>query len=72
MVKVIYELYKDDFKWKEPPYEYVFDRNPFDVIAGTPKIRQQIELGNSLEEIELSWSADVESFSKLSKTYHLY
>ena len=28
---------------KNPPYEYVYDRNPFDVINGSEKIRGFIE-----------------------------
>ena len=55
MVKVAYDLYRDDFRWKEPPYEYVYDRNPFDVIAGTSSIRGAIESGASIESLEESW-----------------
>ena len=35
VVKAAYDMYRSEFRWKEPPYEYVFDKNPFDVIAGT-------------------------------------
>lgn len=72
MVKTAYDLYKDDFKWKTPPYEYVFDRNPFDVIAGTLKTREQIETGVDLKEIELSWKDDVESFETKRQEFLLY
>jgi len=33
LIKTLYELYREEFKWKNPPYEYVYDINPFDVIA---------------------------------------
>lgn len=72
MVKTAYELYQDDFQWKIPPYEYVFDRNPFDVIAGTLETRQQIENNISLAEIESSWKADLESFEPIRNRYLLY
>jgi uncharacterized protein YbbC (DUF1343 family) len=72
MIKTAYDLYKNEFKWKSPPYEYVFDRNPFDVIAGTAKTREQIESGISLNEIELSWKDDVESFEAKRREYLLY
>ena len=51
MVKVIHDMYKDEFRWKVPPYEYVFDKNPFDVIAGTNKIREAFEQGSELDAI---------------------
>ncbi len=72
MVKVMYELYPEDFEWKDTPYEYEFDRNPFDVIAGTTKIREMIEEGKSIAEIKLSWKNDVEDFNELRKKYFLY
>ncbi len=72
MVKTIVDLYPNEFKWKNPPYEYVFDRNPFDVIAGTDKIRNLIEHGNSLKDIKLSWQKDVEVFKKQREQYLLY
>lgn len=72
MVKTVFDLYAENFKWKTPPYEYVFDRNPFDVIAGTAATREQIENKASLEEIELSWQSDVEIFRDKRKQYLLY
>jgi uncharacterized protein YbbC (DUF1343 family) len=72
MVKTIFDLYPNEFKWKNPPYEYVFDRNPFDVIAGTEKIRNMIEGNGSVEDIKLSWQKDVEDFKQLREQYLLY
>ena len=72
MIKTLIELYGDKFQWKNPPYEYVYDRNPFDVIAGTPKIREQLESNVSLEKIELSWRSDVELFIETRSKYLLY
>ena len=62
-IKVIHELYEDKFKWKEPPYEYVFDKNPFDVIAGTNKLREALEVGESLELIQQSWVVGLTKFN---------
>lgn len=72
MVKVAYDLYPDDFRWKEPPYEYVYDRNPFDVIAGTSSIRTAIESGAGLEEIQKGWSESLEQFKRDRERYLLY
>jgi uncharacterized protein YbbC (DUF1343 family) len=72
MVKVAYDLYRSDFRWKEPPYEYVYDRNPFDVIAGTSSIREGIENGDTVRQINESWSAGLAAFRKVRKRYLLY
>ena len=55
MVKTAYDLYTEQFQWKQDAYEYVFDKNPFDVVCGTDKTRKQIEGGISLNEIEGDW-----------------
>jgi uncharacterized protein YbbC (DUF1343 family) len=72
MLKTVNDLYPNEFKWKNPPYEYVFDRNPFDVIAGTEKVRNMIENGSSVKDIKLSWQKDVEDFENLREQYFLY
>jgi uncharacterized protein YbbC (DUF1343 family) len=72
LVKTAYELYKSHFEWKDPPYEYEFERNPFDVINGTKRIREFIENGEPLENIKLSWQKDVESFIETRSKYLLY
>jgi uncharacterized protein YbbC (DUF1343 family) len=72
MVKVAYDMYTEKFRWKEPPYEYVYDRNPFDVIAGTTKLREAIEQGSSVEAIVASWQESVTAFMKVRERYLLY
>jgi uncharacterized protein YbbC (DUF1343 family) len=72
MVKAVYDLYREDFRWKEPPYEYVYDRNPFDVIAGTSSIREAFERGISGDEIKASWSRAFNDFLKVRERYLLY
>lgn len=72
LVKTIYDLYPQQFQWKKPPYEYVYELNPFDVISGTDKIRNFIETGADLKTIKLSWEADVKYFRELRENYLLY
>ena len=48
MAKLAHDMYPNEFRWKTPPYEYVFDKNPFDVISGTAKIREAFEQGIEL------------------------
>jgi len=67
MVKTAFDMYGEDFHWKIPPYEYVYDRNPFDVIAGTNEIREAFERGDSLESIQASWQFPLSVFKKLGE-----
>jgi len=72
MVKTAYDLYNKDFKWKSTAYEYVYDRNPFDVIAGNFRIREMFEKRIEVKDIKLSWQADVNKFSLMREKYLLY
>lgn len=72
MVKTAYDMYGEHFRWKEPPYEYVYDRNPFDVIAGTDRLRTEIEGGVSLDSIEASWKEPVRNFKAMREHFLLY
>ena len=72
LVKAFFDLYRDEFLWKEPPYEYVYDQNPFDVIAGTDRLRKSLERGDSLEEIKASWEGGLKAFKEMREKYLLY
>lgn len=52
---VLRELYHhlgDDFKWKEPPYEYDYEHKPIDIINGSDKLRHWAENNGSIEMLE--------------------
>jgi uncharacterized protein YbbC (DUF1343 family) len=72
IVKTAFDMYGDDFRWKEPPYEYVSDRNPFDVISGTSQLRELIEQRASLNEIHSSWEAPLRQFMTTRARFLLY
>ena len=72
MAKIAYDMYPNDFAWKEPPYEYVYDKNPFDVIAGTARIREAFEQGTALTEIEESWQPGLSEFEQTREAFLLY
>lgn len=63
---------RGQFKWREPPYEYEFTRNPFDVLAGSPALREQIEAGVPVADIARSWESPVADFAKLRSKFLLY
>ncbi|MFQ6082260.1 MAG: exo-beta-N-acetylmuramidase NamZ domain-containing protein [Candidatus Aminicenantia bacterium] len=72
IIKAIYYLYPDKFSWRLPPYEYEYQKLPFDILWGTDKIRKQIENNISIEDIEKSWQSDLENFKQKRNNYLLY
>lgn len=71
-VKVAHDLYPEQFLWKEPPYEYVYDQKPFDVIAGTAGLRESLERGDSVEVIRDSWQEKLAAFMVERSKYLRY
>jgi uncharacterized protein YbbC (DUF1343 family) len=45
---------------------------PFDVITGTSRLREQIDAGVSVAQIEESWSQSITDFRERRKNYLLY
>lgn len=72
IIRAIRELYPDRFEWKQPPYEYVYDKLPFDVINGSSRLREQIESGTLVSEIEGSWREGLNEFAERRESCLLY
>ena len=65
-------LHRDRFAWKQPPYEYVTDRLPIDVLTGDPAVREAIESGGNLCALAASWKAEIRAFEKEAAEHLLY
>lgn len=66
------ELYPEVNLWREPPYEYEFEKLPFDILTGSDRLRTEIEEGVSLKEMEQWWSEENEEFGKIRNNYLMY
>ena len=60
------------FRWRDPPYEYEHEKLPFDILAGSSELRQQIEADIPAEDIARSWEPAVDDFRTLRRQYLLY
>jgi uncharacterized protein YbbC (DUF1343 family) len=64
--------HKNQFRWKLPPYEYEFERQPIDLIIGDKNIRQRIEHLDDIDDIEKAWLDDLNGFIEISRKFYLY
>ena len=62
----------DEFKWRQPPYEYEHIKLPFDILAGSSELREQIEALQPVRNISESWVRDHERFRTARKPHLLY
>ena len=60
------------FAWRDPPYEYEHVKLPFDILAGSSALREQLEARVPAQDIARSWEADVAEFQKIRGKFLLY
>jgi uncharacterized protein YbbC (DUF1343 family) len=58
--------------WRQPPYEYEHEKLPIDILAGSSRLREQVESGAAPQQIAESWRTDEETFRKVRLPYLLY
>ncbi len=73
VIKAVHDLYPKNFQWKKPPYEYETKKPPIDILAGTDRLRKDIEKGKTLKQMELWWEKQSLEFAKnVRKAYLMY
>ena len=72
VISVIKSRYADSFAWRQPPYEYEYEKLPIEILCGGRKVPGLIERGAAPAEIRESWREDVGSFRRQRAPYLLY
>jgi uncharacterized protein YbbC (DUF1343 family) len=74
-VELIAEFRRQDparFAWREPPYEYEHDKEPIDILYGSPRLRAAVESGTGVEGLVAGWGHDESAFRRTREKYLLY
>jgi uncharacterized protein YbbC (DUF1343 family) len=66
------ETHRDEFSWRQPPYEYDFRRLPIDLIFGDSAVRTGLEAGTDIEDLLRCCSKDMDRFLESRKPYLIY
>lgn len=73
IIKAVRDLYPERLIWKNPPYEYETRKRPFDILAGTDRLRKDIEKGEDLDLMEGWWKKECLHFRKsIRQKYLMY
>jgi uncharacterized protein YbbC (DUF1343 family) len=62
----------DQFAWKQPPYEYEYEKMPIDVMWGSGRLRSTLEAGTGADEIARDWQKETAAFMEFRRPYLLY
>lgn len=72
ILKAIHNTWPKQFEWKQPPYEYEEHKLPIDILAGSDRLRKDIESWKDLNEMETWWKEESKAFEKIRKKYLIY
>jgi len=72
LMQLIIKHHKDEFNFKEPPYEYEFEKMPIDLILGSKTLRKKLTRLEDLILLSDQWQKELENFKSISGKYHLY
>jgi hypothetical protein len=56
----------------QPPYEYEQEKLPIDILAGSDRLRKQIESDVPAREIATAWQGNEQTFTQLRRQFLLY
>ncbi|HEX5109516.1 MAG TPA: DUF1343 domain-containing protein [Vicinamibacterales bacterium] len=72
LIEMLRRAAPDRFAWRQPPYEYEHEKMPFDILAGSDRLRGQIEAGEDVDAIARSWKEDEDEFRGIRAKYLMY
>ena len=68
----IIDMHGEQFAWKEPPYEYEYEKLPIDMILGDSSLRRGIAKGEEVTQMEETWKKDLDDFMAWRNPFLLY
>jgi uncharacterized protein YbbC (DUF1343 family) len=72
LLQALRSLYPNQFAYKAPPYEYEFERLPMDLIIGDRAVREALENGVSVTELEQNWQVELDEYRQRCRAVLLY
>uniref|UniRef100_UPI004056F506 exo-beta-N-acetylmuramidase NamZ family protein n=1 Tax=Candidatus Electronema sp. TaxID=2698783 RepID=UPI004056F506 len=72
LLEALLHVYPQDFAWKQPPYEYEYEKLPIDLILGDHAVREAVENGADIIELERSWREELAAFDARRRAVFLY
>lgn len=72
LLRTTLELYGEQFAYKEPPYEYEYEKLPMDMILGNRTVRESLAAGVTVAALEEGWRDELAGFDALRRHFFLY
>jgi uncharacterized protein YbbC (DUF1343 family) len=72
IIRLTAHFFPDSFKWKQPPYEFEYERLPIDMICGSALTRKSLERNHGYGEIKAAIAKKIQKYKETVVDYLLY
>lgn len=72
LLRAVLRLHPGAFAWRQPPYEHDTERLPLDLLAGDVALREALERGVPVPELEAAWQGELADILVRRRPYRLY
>ena len=72
ILSAVIKLHGDKFEFKAPPYEYEYDKMPFDILTGDTAMRESLLAGESAAAMRGAWESHYAAWYEEFKTVAYY
>jgi uncharacterized protein YbbC (DUF1343 family) len=72
LLQALQQTHPENFRWLPPPYEYETEKLPIDILIGNGTIRQQLEDGTGVIELEKGWQDELRAYQEKCSPILLY
>lgn len=72
LLSAVIREHPEDFAFKNPPYEYEFEKLPMDLILGSRKLREAIVAGEDMQSLRKGWKRGEDAYKESIRPFLLY
>lgn len=72
LMRAVMRSAPEHFQWIPPPYEYEANKMPIDLVMGDSALREKLEAGTPISELEQVWSGELSLYARWRRPYLLY
>lgn len=72
LLQALLQTHPEHFSWLPPPYEYETEKLPIDILIGSRELRELLESGTDIRELETGWADELKAYEERLDSYLLY
>lgn len=72
ILRAAIDLGGEQFAWRAPPFEYVEDKLPIDILSGSARLREQLDAGLHPAAIAGRWQPQLDTFADQRQAWLIY